>query len=110
MPLAGLVLNRVHTFEGTAVAASEGLSAERALGAAEDLAEAGEHALTEGLLLIHADRMHRYQRECGLAQRFGHAHPPVPVARVPARAQDVHDLEGLRAIGAALAGEPIVSE
>jgi anion-transporting ArsA/GET3 family ATPase len=110
MPLAGLVLNRVHSFAGTATAASEGLSAERALAAAEELDDSDEHTLTEGLLLIHADRMRRYERERGLASRFHHAHPSVAVIRIPARPQDVHDLDGLREIGAALAGEPAASD
>jgi hypothetical protein len=34
-----------------------------------------------------------------LAQRFTAAHPGVPVAEVPAQPEDVHDLDGLRAIG-----------
>ena len=106
MPLAGLVLNRVHSLSDTSAAAAEGLSAERAMGAAEQLGESPEHELTEGLLLIHADRMQRWDRERALGRRFRSAHPAVPVARVPARAQDVHDLEGLRAVGASLAGEP----
>jgi anion-transporting ArsA/GET3 family ATPase len=110
MPLTGLVLNRVHSFEGTATAASEGLSAERALGAAEDLAERGEHPLAEAPLRMHADRMRRHERELGLAERFHHAHPAVAVVRVPARPQDVHDLDGLREIGQALAGQPSTSE
>ncbi len=110
MPLAGLVLNRVHSFAGTATAAGEGLSAERAMAAAEDLEEENEHSLTEGLLLIHADRMRRFQREQELASRFRHAHPTVPAIWVPARPQDVHDLVGLRGIGEALAGEPALSE
>ncbi|GAB3265034.1 ArsA family ATPase [Kineosporia babensis] len=105
MPLAGLVLNRVHT------GPAEGLSAERALTAAEDLDDAQEHATTAGLLRIHADRMRLSEREKAVASRFGQAHPDVAVVRVPARPQDVHDLEGLRGIGADLAGtgEPAYS-
>jgi anion-transporting ArsA/GET3 family ATPase len=96
MPLVGLVLNRVQT---TAVGE---LSAERALAAAEDLAEEGGHELTVGLLRVHADRMRRRQREHELADRFTAAHPDVPVVEVPARPQDVHDLDGLRDIAAAM--------
>jgi anion-transporting ArsA/GET3 family ATPase len=98
MPLAGLVLNRVHTAPG------QGLSAERALAAAEDLDDSGEFPLTAGLLRIHADRMRLSEREQGLADRFFRAHPSVPVARVPARPQDVHDLDGLRGVGEDLSG------
>lgn len=97
MPLAGLVLNRVHE------AAAADLSAERAVAAAEDLEEAGGHALAAGVLRVHADRMHRRDRERALAVRFVSAHPTVPVAQVPARAEDVHDLDGLREIGTSLA-------
>ncbi|MCE0536025.1 ArsA family ATPase [Kineosporia rhizophila] len=105
MPLAGLVLNRVHT------GPAEGLSAERALTAAEDLDDAQEHALTAGLLRIHADRMRLSEREKSVASRFTQAHPHVAVVRVPARPQDVHDLTGLRGVGADLAGadEPAYS-
>jgi hypothetical protein len=105
MPLAGLVLNRVHT------GPAEGLSAERALTAAEDLQDAAEHPVTAGLLRIHADRMRLSEREKAVASRFVQAHPTVAVARVPARPQDVHDLEGLRGVGADLAasGEPAYS-
>jgi anion-transporting ArsA/GET3 family ATPase len=97
MPLAGLVLNRRH------LPAAEDLSGERAAAAAEDLEDAGGHALVAGLLRVHADRMRRNEREQGLAARFTSAHPRVPVAEVPARPQDVHDLAGLREIGAFLA-------
>jgi hypothetical protein len=61
MPLAGLVLNRVQ------VTAAEGLSADRASTAAEDLEEAGEDELTAGLLRLHADRMRRRAAERALA-------------------------------------------
>ena len=97
MPLAGLVLNRVHT--STAM----DLSAERAAGAAEDLAERNEHVLTAALLRLHADTMRVIAREQHLLQRFSGAHPRVPVAVAPALAGDVHDLPGLRAVGASLA-------
>jgi len=97
MPLAGLVLNRVTT------AQAENLSAERAQAAAEDLDDAGGHALTAGLLRVHSDRMRRRERELSLTTRFTGAHPTVRMAEVPARAEDVHDLDGLRAVGASLA-------
>jgi anion-transporting ArsA/GET3 family ATPase len=97
MPLAGLVLNKVH------VAVAGSLSPERALAAAEDLEEAGGHAMVAGLLRVHVDRMHRHERDTAVAARFTGAHPTVPVVQVPARAQDVHDLDGLRDIGAAMA-------
>jgi hypothetical protein len=55
------------------------------------------------LLRMHADRMRRRERETTLAAGFSGAHPQVPVAHVAARPQDVHDLDGLRSIGADLA-------
>jgi hypothetical protein len=47
--------------------------------------------------------MRRRERERALATRFTSAHPLVPVAEVPARPEDVHDLVGLREVGADLA-------
>ncbi len=98
MPLAGLVLNRVHDL------AHEAPSAERAVAGAEALAESREHLLTQQLLRLHADRVRVAEREHAMAERFTGAHRDVPVRRVRARAQDVHDLPGLREIGADLAG------
>ncbi len=98
MPLAGIVLNRVHT---TAV---PGLSASRALSAAEELPEQ-EHD-TAAVLRLHAERIATAARESRLAERFTRAHPEVRAARVPALPADVHDLDGLRQIGRQLAGEP----
>jgi anion-transporting ArsA/GET3 family ATPase len=97
MPLAGLVLNRVHTTEADEVSAS------RAEGAAEDLDERGEHRLTAALLRLHADTMRRRDREAHLLQRFTGAHPSVAVVSAPAMASDVHDLTGLRLMSQALA-------
>ena len=44
-------------------------------------------------------------RERRLAEHFIAAHPSVPMAEIPARPEDVHDLASLRAIGRSLAGE-----
>jgi anion-transporting ArsA/GET3 family ATPase len=98
MPLAGLVLNRVHT------TGAKSLSAARAAAGAETLAEEGEHPLAAGVLLLHAERMRIIEREQSMRGRFTAAHPRVPVVDVPAQPGDVHDLAGLRTIGAALAG------
>ncbi|QNP75827.1 ArsA family ATPase [Streptomyces roseirectus] len=141
MPLAGLVLNRVH---GSGAAQ---LSAERALSAAENLDRSGivdqdpgkadlgnspdplgssspsatdEPApdegspagvdtersvdrLTAGLLRLHADRMRLLSREQRTRDRFTALHPEVAVTEVAALPGDVHDLAGLRDIGARLA-------
>ncbi|GHE66191.1 ArsA family ATPase [Streptomyces vinaceus] len=130
MPLAGLVLNRVH------VSGADQLSAERALAAAENLeeggivdqesgnaglrdsaaeadatgagaAESGADAdvdeITAGLLRLHAERMQVIAREQRTRDRFTSLHPEVAVAEVAALPGDVHDLAGLRAIGERLA-------
>ncbi|MDN3246919.1 ArsA family ATPase [Streptomyces mutabilis] len=160
MPLAGLVLNRVHG------SGAERLSAERALAAAENLEdprivdqddgkagvrnspdtqdssdspeptaqpssesapenpEAPEAAdpvedtpersvdrLTAGLLRLHAERMHLLAREQRTRDRFTARHPEVAVTEVAALPGDVHDLAGLRDIGARLAtGRPELPE
>jgi anion-transporting ArsA/GET3 family ATPase len=100
MPLAGLVLNRVHR------SAASALSAERALAAAEDLdtAKEADAALSAALLRLHADRMQVIAREEGFTESFSSAHPAVRVTEVGAQAADVHDLDGLRVIGTELAG------
>jgi anion-transporting ArsA/GET3 family ATPase len=99
MPLHGLVLNRVHEV------AAPALSAQRSLGGAEQLTVSGASPTTADVLRIHADLRQRVERERRVAERFVRAHPRVPVQAVPAQPEDVHDLTGLRAIGAALAGE-----
>jgi anion-transporting ArsA/GET3 family ATPase len=98
MPLAGLVLNRTHPPATTA------LSATRAEGAAEEVAEGGAEgaALAAAALRVHAERMTLAAREQHLADRFTSAHPEVAVRAVPAAAGDVHDLDGLRVMGAEL--------
>ena len=94
MPLAGLVLNRVHR------SSAASLTASRSLTAAEDL-EGGDE-IAAGLLRLHADRMNLVAREERLTGRFTGAHPGVAIAEVRALAGDVHDLAGLREIGADL--------
>jgi anion-transporting ArsA/GET3 family ATPase len=99
MPLAGLVVNR---------ASPEPLgevSAEQASAAAQRLRKDDPDSLTAGLLRLHADRVLMVEREARLRRRFEAAHPQVPMAVVPALPGDVHDLAGLRQVGALLAGE-----
>lgn len=120
MPLAGLVLNRVHG------SGADQLSAERALAAAENLEEGGivdqepgkagfrdpgfdgspapdVDEITAGLLRLHAERMQVIAREQRTRDRFTSLHPQVAVAEVAALPGDVHDLAGLRTIGERLA-------
>ncbi|MYT69918.1 MULTISPECIES: ArsA family ATPase [unclassified Streptomyces] len=138
MPLAGLVLNRVHG------SGADRLSAERALAAAENLDERGivdqapgkeevrtpsdpasgspaaaetpahpsTEQLTAGLLRLHAERMRLVAREQRTRDRFTALHPEVAVAEIAALPGDVHDLAGLRDIGDRLAagGTPAGAE
>jgi anion-transporting ArsA/GET3 family ATPase len=97
MPLAGLVVNRASPSARTE------LSAEAAITAADRLKSGDSSSLTAGLLRLHADRVRIIEREQHLRERFAAAHPKVPTAVVPAMASDVHDLDGLRAIGESLA-------
>jgi anion-transporting ArsA/GET3 family ATPase len=97
MPLAGVVVNRVHQSPAPA------LSAARSLAAAEDLEARGDHELTAAVLRLHADRMQLAAREQREQEHFTSAHPTVPLVQVPAMPEDVHDLAGLRQIGRLLA-------
>jgi len=96
MPLAGLVLNRVQYIDAPE------LSADRARDASESFSREGRD-LTAALLGIHANRQAQAERQQHLAERFTAAHPAVPIAMMPAMAEDIHDLAGLRAIGDRLA-------
>ena len=106
MPLAGLVVNRIQRV------AAPSLTASRALAAAEQLADADVQtrsttsATTEGLLRLHASLAETAARQERLAARFTAGHPGIPVVEVPASAQDIHDLDGLREIAAALTRTP----
>jgi anion-transporting ArsA/GET3 family ATPase len=91
MPLAGLVLNRIHQ--------TSGLSPEQAIAAAERLDGMGEYDLVAGLLRLHADVARLAGREARLAERFSAAHPAVPVVHTPALPRDVNDLPALRTVG-----------
>ena len=104
MPLAGLVINRVHRISGTTL--SDGLSQSRSLAAAETLDERADHRLTAELLRLHAERMQVVARETRLRDHFCSAHPAVRVADIGALAEDVHDLDGLQQVAADLADRP----
>jgi anion-transporting ArsA/GET3 family ATPase len=97
MPLAGLVVNRVHR------SVIPTLTAERSVVAAETLEESGDAPLAAAVLRLHAARMATSARELRLEERFSSAHPGVPVVEVAAQPGDVHDLDGLRAVGKDLA-------
>ena len=102
MPLAGLVLNRVSPVRLPELSPEQaGAGAERLRDA--DPAPDSPESLAASLLDLHADRMRQADRQHHLADRFVAANPRVPVVAVAALAQDVHDLDGLRRIGALLA-------
>jgi anion-transporting ArsA/GET3 family ATPase len=111
MPLAGLVVNRVYRVS------APGLSAARALAAAEELDDiengspsngrsgvSDSTAITQALLRLHAVQAEIAGRHQALAKRFIAGHPDIPTVEVPAASQDIHDLVGLRTVGEALAG------
>ena len=103
MPLAAVVLNRVHR------SAAPELSVQRALAGAETLDEAGDAPLAAAVLRVHAERLAAAARDERTAARFAGAHRAVPLVQVAAQAGDVHDLDGLRTIGAELANGPEAS-
>ncbi|GAA4679568.1 ArsA family ATPase [Phytohabitans rumicis] len=96
MPLAGLVLNRVHR---TSV---DGLSAERSRAAAAKLDRLGGHEATADALRVHAVVAQQAVREQRVAAVFTDAFPTVPTVEVTAQPADVHDVDGLRTVGDAL--------
>jgi anion-transporting ArsA/GET3 family ATPase len=97
MPLAGLVLNRMHSSEAPA------LSADESEAAADALTAAGDSPLTADALRIHANLVRQTERELRVAATFTDAFPAVPTVSVTAQPADVHDVDGLRTIGALLA-------
>jgi len=95
MPLAGMVINRVHTSQLE-------VSAERALAIAEDLDPAT--AVTEiEALRRHADLERVIEQERLLLERFSSTRPGVPRTLVATLASDVTDLDALRRVGVLLA-------
>ncbi|MDQ1698237.1 MAG: hypothetical protein QOG34_100 [Frankiaceae bacterium] len=103
MPLAAVVLNRVHR------SAAPELSVQRALAGAEALDDSGDAPLAAAVLRVHADRLAAATRDERTAGRFAGAHRAVPLVQVAAQAGDVHDLDGLRTIGDELANGPEAS-
>ena len=101
MPLGGLVVNRIGRV------AAPGLTPAKALSVAESLEDGGgprSATNAAGVLRLHAALVKTAERQRELAERFSRGHPGIPVAHVPALRTDVHDLDGLREVGSALAG------
>ena len=79
MPLAGLVVNRIHPDGGVLL---------------------GEHQARGGAeRLLYAENRRLAARDTRRASRFVAAHPNVAVARIPVLPVEVNDLDGLRLIG-----------
>jgi len=110
MPLAGLILNRVHSVGVNQLSAARSLAAAETLEAipnggtatASPSSSAG-YAVTAAALRLHAERMNLGERERRVAGSFISTHPAVPVIEVPALPEDVHDLAGLRRVGGSFA-------
>jgi anion-transporting ArsA/GET3 family ATPase len=103
MPLAGLVVNRVHRSAATQLSAARSLAAAEALQTVPPQPAVPRHPLAVTALRLHAERMQLAEREHRLEESFTAAHPVIPMVEVPAQPEDVHDLEGLRAVGGELA-------
>jgi anion-transporting ArsA/GET3 family ATPase len=105
MPLAGLILNRLHTSPAARLSAARSLAASETIDYQNGRSVPGSagasdsNVVAAAALRLHAERMQLGKRERRLAEHFTSAHPAVPVAEVPAQPEDVHDLEGLRVIG-----------
>ncbi|WP_375003865.1 ArsA family ATPase [Aeromicrobium sp. CTD01-1L150] len=100
MPLAGLVVNRVHDVGTEQLTAADAESGSRRLRRRAKSADAA----TADLLDVHAARAQVAERERTLRRQFAAAHPRVGAVAVPALSSDVHDLDGLRSIGELLGG------
>jgi anion-transporting ArsA/GET3 family ATPase len=103
MPLAGVVVNRVHRTAVPQLSAGKALAAAEALEGEVDPAA----ALAAGVLRTHAQRVQAEKSEQHKLAGFGLAHPKVRTTSAPAFAEDVHDLAGLRQLAAALCGQPV---
>jgi len=124
MPLAGLILNRMQRSPAARLSAARSMAAAESLqpgegpngdGADSDgpdgdtrrdepqgwPAQPGQapYRLAIAALRLHAERMQLVAAQRRLTEHFTAAHPLVPVTEVPAQAEDVHNLAGLRAIG-----------
>lgn len=94
MPLAGLIVNRVHTPATDLVSRADAESVgPRLSGGTAEEQQASE------LLAVHAAQWRTHEREHRMIERFSAAHPAVSRVNVAALPGDVHDLDGLRQVG-----------
>ena len=96
MPLAGMIVNRMHY-----AATTSPFPAARAEAAADALAAKNDKTLdlTIAALRVHAEVAAAAEHDARMSKRFSAAHPEVALVAVPALTADVHDLAGLRQIG-----------
>ncbi len=109
MPLAGVVVNRVHHSTVPQITAVNALAAAEALDGEDgepDPDGDNDGALTAGVLRVHAQLLTMQATEQRRVDGFALAHPNVLLTSARALAQDVHDLSGLRALGDALCSMP----
>lgn len=102
LPLAGLLVNRVHRPRATAITADAAAAgAERIddLRSGVDAEQRASLDLTAVILRLHAQAVRRFQREQRLVDRFTAGYASIPVLMVDALAQDVHDIDALRDVG-----------
>ncbi|MGL4745897.1 MAG: ArsA family ATPase [Dermatophilaceae bacterium] len=126
MPLAGVVVNRVQALTAPALTGARAAAAaeqveEMAAAARPERAPRGHRASsaprrrlrpypadlaerTAALLRLHASLAETAARHDSHVRRFASGHPGIPMSTVPAAATDIHDLDGLRTVAAALAG------
>ncbi|MDO5629223.1 MAG: ArsA-related P-loop ATPase [Mobilicoccus sp.] len=108
MPLAGVVINRVRrqrladVGEDAAIDAAARLRA-RADRQDADSADVGVLRRTAEMLEVHAQVAAQARRHRSRTREFAARHSGVAVSHVPVSASDIHDLDGLREIGEALA-------
>jgi anion-transporting ArsA/GET3 family ATPase len=103
MPLAGLVLNRSHSSFGGPLNRARAEAAADVLGT--EKADVPGARMAAAILRGYAERVRQAEAERRLVARFHRTHPAVRFAEVPALPTDVHDLDGLRAVGNAF-GSP----
>ena len=94
MPLHGLLLNRTHELATTELTGPD------ALAAAQAIELAGGNPGVVAALRAHEVLAAQVAREHQMAEWFRMEHPEIPVLAIPAQPADVHDIDGLRNIGA----------
>ena len=92
-----MIVNR--TRRPAPVAGRDPLTAAQAQVAADRIAGKAGAEPAETALRVHVEVAAAAEHDSRMTRRFAAAHPAVPLVGVPALPTDVHDLDGLRAIG-----------